>query len=81
MARIVQTNGHLGGKPRIAGTRISVDIIGDYIAYGYGVKEIKEAYPHLTNDQISAAFKYIEKRVKQERRKLEVALIPRSKSV
>ncbi len=71
MTKIVSTKGILGGKPRISGTRISVDLISSYIACGYNVKEIKKSYPHLTNDQINSALKYIAKRATDERIKVE----------
>ena len=60
----------LGGKPHIKGTRMSVDVVMDYISNGYGTKEIKKDYPHLTNDELLAIFDYIEKRTKEERGKL-----------
>lgn len=48
----------LGGKPMIAGTRISVELILDRIASGMSVKEILKDYPHLTANQIQAAIAY-----------------------
>jgi len=67
MMEIVKNNRILGGKPRIPGTRISIDVIGSFINSGYGIEEIKESYPHLSDDQISCALEYIEKRSKTER--------------
>lgn len=60
----------LGGKPHIQGTRMSIDVIGSFINSGYGVKEIRESYPHLSDDQISSALGYIERRTKVERGKI-----------
>lgn len=48
----------LGGKPVIAGTRISVELILDRVASGMSVKEILTDYPHLTDEQIQAALSY-----------------------
>lgn len=48
----------LGGKPVIAGTRISVELILDRVASGMSVKEILTDYPHLTTKQIQAALSY-----------------------
>jgi len=48
----------LSGKPVIAGTRISVELILDRIAAGMSVKEILKDYPHLTVKQIQAAISY-----------------------
>lgn len=71
MSKIVSTKSVLGGKPRISGTRISINVIADYISAGYGISQIKEDYPHLTKEQITSALYYIEKRAAQERMRLE----------
>lgn len=60
-----------GGKPVIAGTRISVDLVTSYFANGLGVNEIKRDYPHLTNSQIKAAIDYQGANMNRERAKLE----------
>lgn len=44
-----------GGRPRIAGTRISVELVQDHIAAGYTSEQIQRAYPHLSIEQIEAA--------------------------
>lgn len=56
--RIISDPKILGGKPIIAGTRISVDLILDRIASGMSIKEILKDYPHLTAKQIQAAISY-----------------------
>ena len=71
MVAIVQTKDILGGKPRINGTRLSIDVISGYIACGYGVKEIQRDYPHLSKDEISAALKYLEDNAVKGRKTLE----------
>ena len=48
----------LSGKPVIAGTRISVELILDRVASGMGVKDILKDYPHLKAKQIQAAISY-----------------------
>ena len=73
MTAIVNSKGILGGKPRISGTRMSVDVISNYLTHGYGTKEIKKDYPHLTDDQIIAAFDYLDKKVSVERKHLKPA--------
>lgn len=57
-AQIVSDPQILGGKPVIAGTRISVELILDKLASGMSKSEILEDYPHLTADQIHAAVGY-----------------------
>ncbi|MCL1464719.1 DUF433 domain-containing protein [Argonema galeatum] len=55
---IVQTPGTCGGRPRIGGTRISVQNIAiDYKA-GMTPEEITDARPHLTLAQVYAALAY-----------------------
>ena len=51
----------LGGKPVIADTTISVELILDRIAAGMSEKEILQDYPHLTSQQIQAAVAYAKK--------------------
>ncbi len=45
----------LGGKPVIRGTRISVEIVLEFIAEGASTQEILEAYDHLEVADILAA--------------------------
>jgi len=73
MTAIIKSKGVLGGKPRISGTRMSVNVISDYLTHGYGVKEIKRDYPHLTDGQIDVALIYLEKKAATERKSLESA--------
>ena len=40
----------LGGKPCIAGTRISVQLILEQLALGDEVKDILDQYPHITQE-------------------------------
>lgn len=46
------------GKPVIAGTRITVELIMRKLAGGFTVEDILEMYPHLTKEQVSAALNY-----------------------
>lgn len=46
------------GKPCIAGTRITVELIVLRFAEGYTQAEILEDYPHLTADGVRAALEY-----------------------
>jgi uncharacterized protein (DUF433 family) len=40
----------LGGKPCLKGTRISVDMILEWIASGASIPAIVEQYPHVTEE-------------------------------
>lgn len=47
-----------GGKPVIRGTRIMVKNILGLVAGGYDRVRIREAYPQLSNEDISEALAY-----------------------
>ena len=46
------------GKPVIAGTRITVELILEKLSAGETVDQILEAHPRLTRESISAALAY-----------------------
>ncbi|AJP73810.1 DUF433 domain-containing protein [Sphingomonas hengshuiensis] len=50
--------GILGGKPVIRGTRISVELILEYLAEGASVPEIIDAYGHITEADVRAAIAF-----------------------
>lgn len=52
---IVSNQGILGGKPCIKDTRISVQLILEWVAVGTTIPEILEKYPHLTYEGIQEA--------------------------
>lgn len=56
----------LGGKPCIKGSRISVDLILEWIAFGASVNEIVKAYPHLTTEGVRQAIQYAARFLKNE---------------
>jgi uncharacterized protein (DUF433 family) len=55
---IVKTPGTCGGRPRIAGSRITVQYIVTEIKAGVTPEEIAENKPHLTLSGIYAALAY-----------------------
>lgn len=46
------------GKPIIKGTRITVELILKKLAEEITIKELLKAYPHITQEDISAALWY-----------------------
>lgn len=52
MKWIVSDLEHLGGCPRVRGTRISVSLILQSLASGMSLPEIIEEYPSLTEEAI-----------------------------
>ena len=52
---IVADQEHLGGSPRVRGTRISVALILESLAAGLSVADIVDAYPSLTEKSVRGA--------------------------
>ena len=46
------------GKPVVAGTRITVELILEKLAAGKTVEQLLEAYPRLTKEGIQAALSF-----------------------
>ncbi len=58
---ITQNPAILGGKPIIAGTRMSVESVLELLASGMETKEILKEYPFLKKKYIQAAINYAAK--------------------
>lgn len=56
----------LGGKPIVAGTRISVEHILGLLANGVTQKEILKDYPSLTEESVKAALEFAQTAVNKE---------------
>lgn len=56
--RIVSDAAVLRGKPRIRGTRISVEFILELVASGACREDILAVYPHLTVEDVEEALRY-----------------------
>ena len=54
------------GKPCIKGTRIMISLILEWLEEGKTFEEIIEAYPNLSNEDISAAIRYARKTLEEE---------------
>ena len=52
---IVADSEHLGGSPRIRGTRISITLILESLAAGLSISDIVDAYPSLTDESVRGA--------------------------
>ena len=55
---ITQTSGVVGGRPHIAGTRITVRNIVTWCQMGWSPKKIVDEYEHLSLAQVYAALTY-----------------------
>lgn len=47
------------GKPTVAGTRITVELILEKLAAGETVEQILSAHPRLTDDSVRAAIAFV----------------------
>jgi uncharacterized protein (DUF433 family) len=65
---ITQDPAILGGKPIIAGTRMSVESVLELISSGISIKKIQEEYPFLDKKHIQAALSYATTIFKKEER-------------
>ena len=56
----------LSGKPRIKGTRISVELILDRVADGWSTDDILASYPQVTREDVLAALSFAAELFKEE---------------
>ena len=57
-SRIVSDAAVLRGKPRIRGTRITVEFILELVASGACREDILASHPHLTAEDVEEAVRY-----------------------
>ena len=57
-SRIVSDAAVLWGKPRIRGTRITVEFVLELVASGACRKDILASYPHLIAEDVEEAVRY-----------------------
>jgi uncharacterized protein (DUF433 family) len=55
---IVSNPNILGGKPVIRGSRISVQLVLEWLASGATIQDIVRKYPHLTEEGVREAIMY-----------------------
>ncbi len=65
--KLIQSNPSvMMGKPVIAGTRITVELILEKLAAGETFEQILDAHPRLTKDAIQAALDFAAKALKAD---------------
>lgn len=74
---IVQDPNILGGKPIIAGTRMSVESVLELLSSGVDINDILKEYPFLKKEQIQASIEYAKNIVGKE----ESFIFDKSRSV
>jgi len=58
--RIVRTPGVCGGRPRVEGTRISVDVLAEAKASGVSDAQLLVDYPFLSAEDLAAAWIFVD---------------------
>lgn len=56
----------LGGKPCLIGTRISVELIMEWVSSGATPNTIVDKYPHLSKEAVQEAIRYAAASVRNE---------------
>ena len=51
------------GKPCMAGTRLTVELILEHLALGYSIEELMDRYPRLTREGVYAALAFATDRI------------------
>jgi len=64
---IVSDPGVLGGKPRLRGTRLSVEFVLELLAAGWDREALWENYPNLTEERVRAVLAYAAETFREER--------------
>ena len=64
--RIQSNPAVLAGKPVVAGTRITVELILEKLAAGESTDQLLEAHPRLTRDGIQAALSFAAEALKAD---------------
>ena len=55
------------GKPVIKGTRITVELILEFLAGGWSAEQVLESYPDLTPESLRAVFAFAAELVSEQR--------------
>lgn len=64
--RIVTDPAILVGKPIIKGTRISVELVLGWLANGWTMEQILEAYPHIAREDVLAVLAFAADRLRED---------------
>lgn len=56
-----------GGRPRVKGTRLTVELLLGFKAAGWTEAQILENYPHLAADDLLAVYAFAQSLIEEER--------------
>ena len=64
----IETNPEIcGGRPRVKGTRLTVEFLLGLKAAGWTEAQILENYPHLAADDLRAVFAFAQSLIEEEK--------------
>lgn len=66
-ARIESNPDICGGRPRVKGTRLTVEFLLGLKAAGWSEAQILEGYPHLCDDDLRAVFAFAQALLEEEK--------------
>lgn len=66
LKRIIVNPNKMLWKPVIRGTRLTVEIVVEKLAYGATIEDLKSDYPFLSEEDVRAALLYAAKRLAHE---------------
>lgn len=72
--KIISNPKILAGKPIIAGTRISVELIMNFLSAGMSIVDILKEYTELKKPEVLAAIDYAKKLVKKHESREQIAV-------
>lgn len=64
--RIVTDSEVCGGRPRLKGTRLTVEFLLGLKAAGWSEEQILDNYPHITREDLQAVFAYAQTVIQDE---------------
>jgi uncharacterized protein (DUF433 family) len=76
--RIIEDPEIMVGKPTVKGTRIPVELVLEQLSYNLDPKELYEAYPRLTEEDVRACIAFAQLAVKGKKAKLRAPRDPDS---
>ena len=65
--RIIVDPKILTGKPVVRGTRISVELVVEFLAAGWTHEQLLTSYPHLAEEDIRACLAYAGQLLREEK--------------
>ncbi|MDP1698368.1 MAG: DUF433 domain-containing protein [Xanthomonadaceae bacterium] len=66
-ARIESDPAICGGRPRVKGTRLTVEFLLGLLAAGWSEAQVLDNYPHLCDEDLRAVFAFAQAMIEEEK--------------